>query len=67
MKSAWKIAETSMSIRASTGGGDYAYQACLETLDGLGRQLPAWIEHYSRQAPHSALGMQAPAEFYAEW
>ena len=46
---------------------DYVYQACLETLAEVGQQLPAWIEHYNRHAPHSALGMQAPAEFYAEW
>ena len=46
---------------------DYVYQACLETLEEVGRQLPAWIEHYNREAPHSALGMQSPAEFYAGW
>lgn len=46
---------------------DYVYQACLETLEEVGRQLPTWIEHYNREAPHSALGMQSPAEFYAEW
>ena len=27
--------------------------------------LQAWIEHYNREAPHSALGMRSPAEFYA--
>lgn len=46
---------------------DYVYQACLETLADVGRQLPAWIEHDNRHAPHSALGMQSPAEFYADW
>jgi len=46
---------------------DYVYQACLETLAVVGHQLPAWIEHYNGEAPHSALGMQSPAEFYAEW
>ncbi len=46
---------------------DYVYQACLETLAAVECQLPAWIEHYNQHAPHSALGMQAPAEFYAEW
>ena len=46
---------------------DYVYQACLETFTEVGRQVPAWIEHYNQQAPHSALKMQAPAEFYAEW
>lgn len=46
---------------------DYVYQACLETMDDVARQLPGWIEHYNQQAPHSALGMQSPAEFYAVW
>jgi len=46
---------------------DYVYQACLETLGEVARQVPAWIEHYNREAPHSSLGMRAPAEFYAEW
>jgi len=31
------------------------------------RQLPEWIEHYNRQAPHSALGMRSLAGFYEEW
>jgi len=46
---------------------DYVYQACLETLEEVGRQIPIWIQHYNEQAPHSALQMRAPAEFYAEW
>lgn len=46
---------------------DYVYQACLETLAVVSCQVPKWIEHYNQQAPHSALGMRSPAEFYAEW
>jgi len=46
---------------------DYVYQACLDTLEEVARQLPRWIDHYNQEAPHSALGMQSPAEFYAEW
>ena len=46
---------------------DDVYQACLETLEEVRRQLPAWIEHYNEQAPHGALGMRSPAECYAEW
>jgi transposase InsO family protein len=46
---------------------DYVYQACLETLETVAHQVPQWIEHYNQHAPHSALGMQTPAEFYAEW
>ena len=46
---------------------DYVYQACLETLEEVRRQVPAWIDHDNREAPHSALGMQSPVEFYAAW
>jgi putative transposase len=46
---------------------DYVCQACLETLEKVARQVPAWIEHYNREAPHSFLGMRTPAEFYAKW
>lgn len=46
---------------------DYVYQACLDTRADVGRQVPGWIAHYNQHAPHSALGMQSPAEFYAEW
>ena len=31
------------------------------------RQVPAWIDHYNREAPHSALNMQSPVEVYAAW
>jgi len=46
---------------------DYVYQACLETLEEVQRKIPGWIEHYNHQAPHSALAMRSPAEFYADW
>ena len=46
---------------------DYVYQASLETVEDVARQLPGWIKHYNHQAPHSALGMQSPAEGYARW
>jgi transposase InsO family protein len=46
---------------------DDVYQACLETLEAVRRPGPAWIGHDNQAAPHSALGMQSPAEFYAAW
>lgn len=46
---------------------DYVYQACLETLETVAQQIPAWITHYNQEAPHSALAMRAPAEAYAAW
>ena len=46
---------------------DYVYQACLDTMEDVERQIPEWITHYNQQAPHSALGMRAPAEAFAAW
>ncbi len=46
---------------------DYVYQACLETLEAVAQQVPGWMLHYNQEAPHSALGMRAPAEAYAAW
>lgn len=41
---------------------DYVYQACRETLEEVGQQVPGWIDHDNQEAPHSALGMQTSAE-----
>ena len=46
---------------------DYVYQSGLETVAEIERLLPGWIEDYNEVAPHSALGMRAPAQFYREW
>jgi transposase InsO family protein len=46
---------------------DHIHQACLETLEGVRQEVPAWIEYYNQDAPRSALGMQSPDEFYAGW
>ena len=46
---------------------DYVYQGELENREAVARKLPEWIEDYNQIAPHSALGMKAPAEFYADW
>jgi putative transposase len=46
---------------------DYVYQSCLETLPDLEEQVPRWIQDYNEVAPHSALGMRSPAQFYREW
>ena len=48
-------------------GRDYVYQAWLETLQEAQRQLPGWIMHDNHEAPHSALGMHAPAGYSAGW
>jgi len=46
---------------------DYVYQKELPNLSVAARQIPEWIKDYNQVAPHSALGMKAPAEFYADW
>ena len=46
---------------------DYVYQGELGNLEEVARKLPEWMEDYNEVAPHSALGMKAPAEFYADW
>lgn len=46
---------------------DYVYQGELESLDEIGRKLPGWIRDYNEVAPHSALKMKSPSQFYVEW
>ncbi len=46
---------------------DYVYQGELESREAVARKLPEWIEDYNQIAPHGALGMKSPAEFYADW
>ncbi|MGH8003827.1 MAG: integrase core domain-containing protein [Limisphaerales bacterium] len=46
---------------------DYVNQGELESLETVAQKLPEWIEDYNHIAPHSALGMKSPAQFYVEW
>ncbi len=46
---------------------DYVYQEELESLEVVARKLPEWIKDYNGVAPHSALGMKSPGQFYADW
>lgn len=46
---------------------DYVYQGELENREAVARKLPEWIEDYNQIAPHSALGMKSPVQFYADW
>ena len=46
---------------------DYVYEGELENFAELGRKVPGWIQDYNEVAPHSALGMKSPAQFYADW
>jgi transposase InsO family protein len=65
----WRSRESNGLVEAFFGSfkRDVVYQACLETVEDVARQLLGWIEHYNHQAPHSALGIQSPAECYAMW
>lgn len=46
---------------------DYVYQGELENFEQVKLKLPSWIQDYNEVAPHSALGMKAPAQFYKDW
>jgi hypothetical protein len=46
---------------------DYVYQGELESLEAVAQILPEWIKDYNEIAPHSALGMKSPVQFYADW
>ena len=61
--------ESNGLVEAFFGGfkRDYVYQGELENREAVARKLPEWIEDYNQIAPHSALGMKSPTEFYADW
>ena len=61
--------ESNGLVEAFFGGfkRDYVYQGELENREAVARKLPEWIEDYNQVAPHSALGMKAPVQFYADW
>jgi len=37
------------------------------SFDEIGTNIVEWIRGYNTRAPHSALGMMAPAKFYENW
>jgi putative transposase len=43
---------------------DYVYVNDCETADSTISMLPSWIKDYNEQAPHSALDMMSPSEYY---
>lgn len=46
---------------------DYVYQNPLPTLELIRQALPGWLADYHERAPHSALKMLSPAQFYRQW
>ncbi len=43
---------------------DYVYQNCLDNPDVVLNQIQGWIDEYNQYAPHSALEMKTPLEYY---
>ncbi len=43
---------------------DYVYQNCLESEEEVQKMIKEWVEDYNSFAPHSALGMKSPMEFF---
>jgi putative transposase len=43
---------------------DYVYENCLDNPDAVYKQIQGWVNEYNQYAPHSALNMKTPNEFY---
>lgn len=43
---------------------DYVYESCLDSADYVKSMIPDWIQEYNNYAPHSALKMKTPTEYF---
>lgn len=43
---------------------DYVYESCLDDANYVSSMIPNWIEEYNNYAPHSALEMKTPTEYF---
>lgn len=43
---------------------DYVYESCLDDANMVHQQIQKWVDEYNKFAPHSALNMKTPNEFY---
>jgi putative transposase len=43
---------------------DYVFQNCLDNFETLKSQIADWVHDYNTYAPHSALGMKTPKEYF---
>jgi len=43
---------------------DYVYENCLENPKSVFNQIQKWVDEYNNYAPHSALGMKTPKEYF---
>jgi len=48
----------------STFKRDYVYENCLDNPQVVYDQIQGWIDEYNNYAPHSALNMKTPSEYY---
>jgi putative transposase len=43
---------------------DYVYESCLDNAKTVHDQIQKWVDEYNQFAPHSALDMKTPNEYY---
>jgi putative transposase len=43
---------------------DYVYESCLDSNEVVHSQISKWISEYNNYAPHSALKMKTPTEYF---
>jgi putative transposase len=43
---------------------DYVYQNCLDAPETVKGLIQKWVDEYYNYAPHSALDMKTPNEFF---
>lgn len=43
---------------------DYVYESCLDNQAIVLNQIQKWVDEYNQFAPHSALNMKTPSEYY---
>ncbi|MDW7692030.1 IS3 family transposase [Flammeovirgaceae bacterium SG7u.111] len=71
----WHIADCSTPLYSPQSNGmceafngtfkrDYVYESCLDNPEMIYSQIRGWIDEYNQYAPHSALDMKTPNEFY---
>lgn len=71
----WQIEDCSTPVYSPQSNGmceafngtfkrDYVYENCLDTPQIVHDQIQKWIDEYNQYAPHSALDMKTPNEFF---
>lgn len=71
----WNIQDCSTPVYSPQSNGmceafngtfkrDYVYENCLDTPKIVNEQIQKWIDEYNQYAPHSALNMKTPKEFF---